>query len=356
VQFPGSMPNRMNKKTTIKHIAETSGFSFSTVAKALKNDSVIRAETRASIQKIADDLNYYPNRLARGLRSSATRTVGVILNDVKNPFYAEIYGVIEDVLNRRDYTMLLCDSSFDTTLEKKNILAMLSHGVDGLIVSPLDEASQNLDLLATHGVRAVILDCKPQNASLSYVYPNHEMAASLAVNHLIENGHRDILLLNGPEGLSSSRRFLAGYQSTLEKQGIPLRPELIIHTQISPEHASACITEILAGTFSSGGRRLRPNDFTAVVTLSDLLALGVYKSVKAARLSIPDDYSVVGYDNIFATEYVCPPLTTINQPKKETGLFSIELLLRAIKNPNMPPENLVLNPHLIDRDSVKRIV
>lgn len=347
--------SRPRKKVTIKHIADECGLSFSTVAKALKNDPAIREETRARVRRVAEKLNYYPSRLASGLRLNATRTVGIILNDVKNPFYAEIYGEIEDILNQRDYTMLLCDSNFDTDLERKNILALLSQGVDGLIVSPVDEASSNLDLLVDNGMNSVILDCKPRNRALSYVYPNHEMAAALAVTHLIEQGHRDILLLTGPEKLSSSRRFLEGYRSTLQQHGVPFRSDLVVHTEITPDHANKILTAIFAGSKDTQPYSIGCGDFTAVATLSDLLALGVYKAVSSVGLTVPEDVSVVGYDNIFATEYVAPPLTTVNQPKKETGRRSIELLLRSIKEPQESPTGLVLDPHIVVRDSVRRL-
>lgn len=350
---PGNDNPTNSGKITIKHIAGISGFSFSTVAKALKNDPAIRMQTRDRIQKIADDLNYYPNRAARTLRNSRTHIIGVILNDVKNPFYAEIYSVIEDVANRNGFTMFLCDSNFDFRLERENILAMMSHGVEGLIMSPVNEQSENLELLIRNHINTVIIDCKPENQRFSSVYANHEEAATLAVSYLLDRGHRDILLLNGPSFLSSSNWFLFGYTSALKARGIPVREDLIEHMPIAPEYAYGFLKNVLQPANSLDPPKIDGASFTAIVTLSDMLALGVYRAARDIGFGIPRDYSIVGYDNIFAAEYVFPPLTTVNQPKREIGERSIRLLLKQISSHKSMTENEILEPHLIERESVQ---
>ena len=341
----------MKQNVTIKHIAEYAGVSFSTVAKALRNDPVVNEKTREKIHDIAQEFNYYPNILAKGLRSKKTKTIGIILNDIQSPFYSEIYKVIGDVLNKQGYTMILCDSSFDLELEKKNIITMISQGVEGIIISSVSEKSDNIKIILDYDLKTVFIDNIPEFPNINYVYVNHEEAASLAVEHLVENGHRDILLLNGPEGLSSSQHFLKGYKEKLKTTGIGINNELIRFIGISVEESLDTLKNIFSGKDS-----ITKNDFTAIMTLSDVIAIGIYEASQQLQFTIPDDYSVIGYDNILATKYLAPPLTTIHQTKKRTGLYSINLLLEQIHNDAKELKKIILSPELIVRGSVKKLL
>jgi LacI family transcriptional regulator len=337
------------KEITIKNIAELAGVSFSTVAKALRNDPLVNIKTRERIQKIAKEMNYYPNLLAKGLKNKKTKTIGIILNDLQSPFYAEIYKVIGDILNERDYTMLLCDSNYDQNLERKNIITMISNGVEGIIISPINENSPNINLIIERNLKAVFIDSLPNFPNINYVYANHEKAAFLAAEHLIQSGHKDILLLNGPEELSSSHHFLRGYTQALEKYGLLLREDLVIFSHLSIESGAEVLKKI------SRNRNINDIGFTAIMSLSDLLAIGVYDAAKELSLRIPEDVSVVGYDNIFASKYVCPPLTTVHQPKTRTGMYSIQILLEQISGDFKEYKKMIIDPILVKRSSVRVI-
>jgi len=345
--------NKSDKKkqnVTIKHIAEYAGVSFSTVAKALRNDPVVNKKTKDKIHDIAQKFNYYPNILAKGLRSKKTKTIGIILNDLQSPFYSEIYKVIGDILNEQGYTMLLCDSNFDLELEKKNIITMISQGVDGIIISTVNEKSDNIKIILDNDLKAVFIDNIPEFPDTNYVYANHEEAASLAVQHLVENGHREILLLNGPEVLSSSHHFLKGYREKLFESGIEVKQDLLRFIDISVEKSQDTINNIFSGKDS-----ITKKDFTAILTISDITAIGVYEAAQNLHFSIPDDYSIIGYDNILATKYLAPPLTTVHQPKKRTGEYSTNLILEQIKNDSKELKKIILSPKLIVRESVKKM-
>jgi len=337
------------RKVTIKHIAKLAGVSFSTVAKALRNDSVVNVKTREKIHKIASEVNYYPNLLAKGLKNKKTKTIGIILNDLKNPFYSEIYKVIGDILNEKDYTMLLCDSNYDQKLERKNIITMLSNGVEGLIISPINESSDNIKFIIESGLKAVFIDSLPEFHNINYVYVNHERAAFLAAEHLILNGHKDILLLNGPEELSSSQHFLRGYLQALSKYKIKQEENLITFSDISIKSGNEALKTIFENKVIS------EVGITAIMSLSDLLAIGVYEAAKEMHFNIPDDISVIGYDNIFATNYMHPPLTTVHQPKNRTGLYSINILLDQIISDSQEFKKIIIDPILIERESVRRM-
>lgn len=338
------------KNVTIKFIAEQANVSFSTVAKALHDDPVINEKTRKKIQKLAKELNYRPNILAKGLRNRKTKIIGVILNDLQSPFYSEIYKAIGDVLNARGYTMLLSDSSYDNTLEMKNISTMISQGVEGIIISPVSRDSPSIRAVIEDSVKAVFIDNRPANPNISCVYVDHTKAARIAAEHLIHAGHQRILLLNGPAELPSSQDFMKGFVQTLAEHGIAEDERMIKNNPISIEKTCNQLSAIFSGKDS-----VRPGDFTAILSLSDVIAIGVYESAIRLGFSIPETYSLVGYDNILATKYLNPPLTTVQQPKEQTGLFAINLLLDQIENDNNEHRQIILDPELIVRTSVKDI-
>lgn len=321
--------------------------SFSTVAKALHDDPVININTRKRIKDIALKYNYRPNILAKGLRSRKTKTIGMILNDLQSPFYSEIYKAVGDVLNKKGYTMLLADSSYDDELEKKNISTMISQGVEGIIISSVSENSQNIGLLIEEQIKTVFIDNHPANPDINCIYVDHEEAARMGTEHLLDYGHRSILLLNGPESLSSSQHFKRGYLKTLAKHGVPVREDLVRYNPISIENTCNQLDRIF-----SGADPIKPDDFSAILTLSDVIAIGVYESALQHKFTVPGTYSVIGYDNILATKYLNPALTTINQPKEQTGLFSINLLLEQIEKNENEHVQMSLSPELIIRESV----
>ena len=335
-------------RVTIKFLAEQAGLSFSTVAKALRDDPAIHERTRQRIHDLARAHDYRPNLLARGLRSQKTSAIGMILNDLHSPFYLEIYEAVEDELNSKGYTLLLADSRYDEAFEKRNISTMLSHGVAGIIISSVSEQSENIDYLLQEPVKTVFIDNLPKNPLATCVYVDHEEAARIGTEHLLSLGHERILLLNGPAQLASAQHFLKGHRNTLTAHGVSQSTSLIRHNPITIEDTCSVFDRVFHRQDS-----LKPNDFTAILALSDIIAIGVYESALRNSFSIPETYSVVGYDNILATKYLGPPLTTIHQPKQETGSLSVRLLLGQIAGNAPELRRVVLRPELVIRQSTR---
>jgi DNA-binding LacI/PurR family transcriptional regulator len=227
---------------------------------------------------------------------------------------------------------------------------MISQGVEGVIISPVSRDSVKLLELMEETIKVVFIDNRPDDPDIACVYVDHREAARLATEHLIEAGHRKILLLNGPAALPSSQDFQEGFIKTLLAHGITADRRLIKNNPISIERTCDQIAAIFSGKDVAGSK-----DFTAILTLSDVIAIGVYESATRYGFEIPATYSLVGYDNILATKYLNPPLTTVQQPKEQTGLVSINLLLDQIEN-GLPEHNqIILDPELIIRASVKNI-
>jgi LacI family transcriptional regulator len=338
------------KNVNIKYLAKVAGVSPSTVSRALRGDPTANKKTADRVLDIAKELNYYPNLLAKGLRDKKTKTIGIILNDLKNPLYYETIKIIGDILNNLDYTMILCDSNYDLDLERKNIITMLSKGVDGIIISPVNIKSENITLIRDNDLKTVYIDYAPEFENINYVHVNHEHAGYIGTEYLLKKGHKDILLLNGPFQLSVSKDFLKGYLQALNNYGVSIKRSLIKYTELSLEGGYDVIKKVYSlKNFKNS------DSFSAVLSLSDLLAIGVYEASKELGFKIPDDLSVVGYDNIFMTEYLSPPMTTIHAPKIRTGKLSINILLDQIENRDKEFHKIILDIRLVERESVKDI-
>ena len=332
----------------IKYIAKISGFSPSTVSRALRGDPNTNKKTADKILKISKELKYYPNLLAKGLRNKKTKTIGIILNDIRNPYYYETIKIIEDKLNNLGYTMILSDSNYDSNIEKKNIITMLSNSVDGIIISPVNIESENIALIRENELKAVFIDYAPKHENINFVHVNHEQAALLATEYMIKKGHKEILLLNGPFQLSVSKDFLKGYIQTLKNNGINLKKSLIKSSELNIEKVSG----IIKNTYNSINKSF---NFTSVVCISDMHAIGVYAASKELGFKIPQDLSIIGCDNIFMSNYLSPPLTTIHLPKIKIGKLCIEILLNQIEKNDIEYRKIILDIKLIERESVKEI-
>jgi len=342
----------MKERITIQHIAEIAGVSISTVSRALREDSTANEKTASRIIEIANQVGYYPNLLAKGLRQNKTFNIGIIFNDLNNPFYTEILSEIGIVLNEKKYSSFICYSHYNLDQERQNIISLLAKKVDGIIISPINAKSENIKILSQNNVEAIIIDSFPYFKNHSYVYSNHRMGVELATEYLIKNGHRTILLITAPaQEKIKATHFIKGYIHTLKKHKIPVREELIIQSEeLSIESGYETFKKLL--TENIKGKNI---DFTGIVTISDLLAIGIYKVANELGFSIPGNYSIIGYDNIEVTSALTPPLTTIHQPRKRIGRESILLLLSNIEHEERVVKNISFEPHLVVRGSVRNI-
>lgn len=338
-------------KVTIREIAELANVSLSTVSRALRHDPRANRQTAERVLRVARELDYYPDSLAKGLRQNKTNTIGIIFNDLNNPFYSEILSVIGEQLNQTNYSMIICYSHYDSAQERANIISMLSKRVDGIILSPIDDQTENIKILEDRKVEYVLIDCHPYFPGRSYVYSEHGKGAEVATEHLINRGHRNILLMTGPPSRCMAAHFIEGYRRSLMAHGIQERPELTVHADdLSIESGYRAFKRILG----SGGDGVNL-EFTAVVAISDLLAVGIYKLANELKFKIPDDYSIVGYDNIELSSVLSPPLTTIHQPRKRIGLESLRMLIHNMEREDKLRTAVAFPPQLVKRGSVRTL-
>src|SRR5512139_688597 len=327
--------------TTIREVAEFAGVSYATVSHVINNTRVVSPETRQRVLDAMAELNYRPNALARSLRQGKTNTLGLVLPDSANPFFAEISRSIEDEAFNKGYSVFLCNTELDTQRELFYVDVLSKKQVDGIIFVAAGDQADSLDFLAREGMPVVMIDRNLPNVQVDAVLPNHQLGGFLATQHLLRLGHRRIACIAGPSSITPSAERITGYRNALEQADIPYDEKLVIRGDYHSQSGMDITHSIL---------QMDPSP-TAIFALNDLMDLGALRAAAEAGCSVPGDLAVVGYDDLELSQFTNPPLTTIAQPKKEIGLQAVSLLVERISQNNRPPRRLVLPPELIVRRS-----
>ena len=339
---------------TIKEVAEKAGVSITTVSHVVNETRYVSDELTEKVYEAMRDLSYRPNIVARSLRSGQTKTIGLILPDISNPFFAEFSRKIEDKGFTFGYNVILCNADEDDDKQQRYIDVLLSKQVDGLIffsTGHLDTINQTLD---KYDIPVVITDREPEGVHTDIVLIDNRMGGYQAARYLLSLGHRRIACISGPSLIRPSAQRVGGYRAALEEAGIEVDEDLIRTGNFR---------------FDSGETQMRhlmslPNPPTAVFTCNDVMALGAMKAVQSAGLRVPEDFSIVGFDNSPLSQMVYPQLTTVSQPVKEMADLTVELLVEKIdlkehqkRNKGLMPEykRIVLDTKLVIRESCMSI-
>ena len=344
-----SLDNKKDSKVTIKYIAKQMGISFSTVSKALKNDPLVKEETRIAVQEKAEELGYLPNIFARGLHRKPTKTIGVILNDIENPTRTHIIKRVLIEMAKYGYTTLIFDSQYDVKIEKRNILSVLSRIPDGIVISPVNKNKENILLLQSMFPRTIILSQISKSIPANYVHMDHKRGGYISASTMIENGHTRNLIITEPLNFPSSYQFLDGIKQAYAENNIQMDENLIVYTVPSIKNGYLAIQDFCAKNKQS----VLP--FTGVIANYDIFALGVYNWAVEAGYKIPEDISIIGYDNNPVSGLLTPPLTTLHMPTEEIASCCTEILISKLIHNNDSIQNYTFFPHLVMRDSIKKI-
>jgi DNA-binding LacI/PurR family transcriptional regulator len=338
------------KLTTIKDIAKKAGVSITTVSRALNGYDDVSEKTRRRIREIAEELNYSPNAVARSLVSRKTRTIGLIISDInragaKDAFAFEVLCGINDRAGELNYDLLLFSTSPKKQVEKSYKDLCRERKVEGAILSGLRLDDPYLrEVIEQDAFPCVLIDIPVTGETVGHVTSDNRNGALLAVRYLLDNGHRRIAMINGHDQAHVSRERLEGYREALEKQGLSFDPELVFNGRFSEEGGAEAAYEIL----------LRHSDVTAIFCASDLMALGAIRALERMGRKVPEDISIVGFDDINIASYCHPKLTTIRQDKYELGYQAAQLLIDMLEN-RTKNRKILLNNRLIERESVRRI-
>src|SRR5215208_1199415 len=330
---------------TIREVAESAGVSYATVSHVINNTRLVSKETRERVLAAMSELNYRPNALARSLRQGKTNTLGLVLPDSANPFFAEISRSIEDEAFKKGYSVFLCNTELDTQRELFYVDVLSKKQVDGIIFVAAGDQADSLDFLLRQNMPVVMIDRDLPNVEVDAVLTDHQLGGCLATQHLLELGHTRIACIAGPSSITPSAERITGYRNALEEAGLAADETLILrgdyHAQSGMEMSHAIL-------------RMEPRP-TAIFAMNDLMALGALRAAAEEGCSVPGDLAVVGYDDLELAHFTNPPLTTIAQPKKEIGAQAISLLVDRMSRRDRSPSRIVLPPELIVRRSTQSL-
>jgi DNA-binding LacI/PurR family transcriptional regulator len=351
---------RRGRASTIRDVARESGYSASTVSIVLNNAPLARyipEETKGRIQTTARRLGYRPNPLARSLRSQRSNIVGVMVFDITDPFCTPILRGLENALYQASYLSLLADAHNEPHRFERYLEMLLDRRVEGLIVIAnwLVTDIKVLADLSQKQVPTVIAGRAFESENISTVSVDNESGAALALEHLYRLGHREIAFLRGPKTLASSGQRWKGIRSYAQSVGLTLDAKRIaeLPESLDPNSSFEAGTQLTAELLRGG------KPFTALLAYDDVTALGALRALKNKRLRVPEDCSVVGFDDVAQASLSLPSLTTVRQPMEAMGSMSVGMMLDAIKavehKKDIPVVRRRIPAELVARESTERL-
>lgn len=329
---------------TIKDIADLAGVSKTTVSKVLNNkDDKISDITRQKILDIVREKNYIPNKMAQSLVTKKTKTIGIIIPDIRNPFFTDIVRGAEDKAVKEGYNIILCNTDENVDKEIKAFNTLVEKMVDGIIFAPSSKIDLNSKEYNLSTKPIVLVDKKLDIKNLKGIVSlDNEEGTCLEMNHLVEMNHKKILYLSGPLKNEIARDRLKGYKKALKEANIEYDENLVIQGEYSLDWGYEII------------KSLKNINFTAICAANDLIAIGAIKALKERNIQIPKDISIVGFDDIQTSSIIEPQLTTIKQNSYDMGYESANILIKNLEEEVNNIEKMIFKPELIIRSSTSQ--
>jgi LacI family transcriptional regulator len=329
-------------RMTIRNIAEEAGVSTATVSRVINGHAEVSESTRDAVMRVVRARGYSTNRSARGLSAGRTGLVGVTLPQVHHSYFAEILAGAAEALYAHDMRTVICPTEHQHDREVSLLERLMQGTTDGAVLILPEESSDELAALHDHGYRFVIVDpLKRLDERVPTVSAAHSSGASEAVEHLLRLGHRRIAAITGPKGWIATEERLRGYRAALAAAGMMPDPELEIASDFLVEGGVRAAAELLS----------RPDPPTAIFAFNDPLAIGAVRAARARGIRVPEQLSVVGFDDTFEAEIVTPALTTVRQPLAEMGRMAVTLLIRMLANERIEALHVELATKLTVRES-----
>lgn len=338
---PKKSDQKRLSRVTLKDISQASGLAISTVSNALSGGGTVREETRKRLLKVADELGYRTSSLARSLRTGKTGSIGMLVADIASPYYAEVIRGAEDYLLERDYILLVGNTDHDATRELNYVNHFIDRHVEGIILAPHSMYSKSLDLIDSHGPPVCLFNRNHEKMTYDIVGADFQAATRAALEHLWSLGHRNIAFTMGSLTSSVNMERLATVRFFLSEKGAPEDSVIVRHSRYSVEVGQELARELM---------RSRPN-LTAIMTAQDTVAIGVIIALQEMGLRVPEDVSVIGFDDIFPAALPQIRLTTLKVPQRLLGRLAAETVLQRIENPRAYIKNIRITPELAIRGS-----
>lgn len=330
------------KRITLKDIAKISGVSIKTVSRVVNKEKYVSVETQEKISQILKEYNYIPNLAAKSLVSNRTDTIGLIVPNLENPFYSRLLRGVVQTAEKNKFGVIVSESRFDIKIGEKYLRTFLARGVDGILIATLDLDENIIHSLNKMKKPFVLMTCCIDKPKVNYVIADDYKAGVRVVEYIINLGHKNIAFLKGPNVYSSNERFRA-YLDVMKEKNLPIKEYFITKEVLYREYAYEVTLELLK----------EHNDITGLIANNDYAGIGAMKAIDELGLSIPENISVIGYDDIEVAGLLKVPLTTIHYPKYRCGVIATEILINIL-NDNKGSrrcKKVVLETHFVERKS-----
>jgi LacI family transcriptional regulator, galactose operon repressor len=339
---PAPDPFRRPSRVTIREVAELAGVSIATVSRVLNGRDDVSPETRELVSAVIREQGYSANRSARSLSAGRTGLVGVLVPLVFPAYFSAILSGAAEALSEQDLRVVLSPTGHEHDREV-SLLDRLVHGqTDGALIILPEESSEELERLQDEGYRFVVVDpLEPLNEKIPSVSAAHASGADQAMKHLLGLGHRRIAAITGPRGWVATEDRVRGYYAALAGAGIVPDPDLEVEADF----------EIVDGLEAGGTLLDLPDPPTAIFAFNDNIAIGVVQAARARGVRVPDDLSIVGFDDVEGATIVTPALTTVRQPLAEMGRTAVSLLMRLLERQRFETLHVELATRLVVRES-----
>ena len=302
-----SREKKISERMDMRTIARLAKVSIATVSRTINNVATVNPKMAKRVREVIDELDYFPNTQARALGSGRSRLFGLLVSDITNPFFPELIQGFEDIAVEHGYEILVSSTNHDPKRMSHCIRRMLERKVDGVAVMTFGIEEPLLDQLAKRKIPMVFIDVAPEGPGISLLKVDYQHGIRQGVQHLVAMGHRKIAFITGPIKLHSAQSRLSAFSSSLKECGIAPAPKWIIEGDHTLEGGAAAMEQLL---------NAKPMP-TAVMCSNDMTAIGVLHGVYRAGLRVPDDLSVIGFDDIHIAAVTIPPLTTIQMSRFE---------------------------------------
>ena len=327
---------------TIRDVAKRAGVAPITVSRFINNPGQCSPETRACVEAAIAEFGFVPNRIANALRSKRTNTLALVLTDITNPFFTTIARGVEDIASGTGYTVIFCNTDESVSKEKMYLQMLLEKRVDGILLVPALNGLDSTALIKKQNIPMVVLDRRLPELMTDVVRCDSEGGAYELTQLLLSLGHREIAILNGPKGVSTSEDRLAGYRRALTEAGIPINPKREYYGAFNQESGFEMTQKALA-------EAQKP---TALFATNNFIACGVLKALHELELRVPEDIAVVGFDDLPSALVTFPFLTVAAQPAYEMGRRAIEILLKKLDGESSDQyQEVVLPVEIVIRQS-----
>jgi len=331
----------MHRRVTITDVAQLAGVSRQTVSRAINRKGEISPTTLQRVLQAVQALGYQPSQVARGLATRRTRTVGLVVPDITNPFFPEIARGVQDVARSQGYNVFLCNSDESPEQELQVLRSLAAQMVDGIVLCGSRISADQLIAFAESYWPLVVLNRELECPGVGLIAVDNQRGMQLAVDHLVGRGHRCIALLAGPVTSPSSQRRVQGYRRAMQGWNLPVAPDWVVPCPPTVEGGQTEATSLLA----------RHPEVTALIAYNDLVAIGACLACEALGRAVPASCAVIGFDDIRLAAMVRPTLTTIRVDKYELGRAAMQRLLTMLDQPEtaIPPQ--VVDVELVIRES-----